>query len=202
MRLKAGILLFPEVEALDFCGPYEVFTATRLDEERRREESSPFEVILIAEDDRPVLAAGGLRVLPDCHLDSCPLLQVLVVPGGWGVRQQIKNKRLLRWLRERSDQVEILASVCTGSMLLGHAGLLEGLSATTHRSAIEWMRSSFPGLKVVGDRRVVDEGRIVTAAGIAAGIDMALHLVGRFFGPDVVVATARHMEYPVPQDGV
>lgn len=200
--MKAGILLFPEVEVLDFCGPYEVFTATRLHEERRREERSPFEVILIAEDDCPVVAAGGLRVLPDCHLDSSPPLRVLVVPGGWGVRRQVKNRRVLDWLRERSVQVDVIASVCTGSMLLGHAGLLEGRSATTHRSALEWMRSSFPGVRVLSGRRVVDEGRIVTAAGIAAGIDMALHLVSRFFGQEVAFATARHMEYPVPQDGV
>jgi putative intracellular protease/amidase len=117
-RKRVGILIFPDVEVLDFCGPYEVFSVTRLDETRRREEPSPFEVSLIAEGVDPVVATGGLRVIPDCTIDDCPPLDILVVPGGWGTRKEIRNARILGWIAERGGQVETLTSVCTGSMLL------------------------------------------------------------------------------------
>ena len=148
MRKRVGILVFPDVEVLDFCGPFEVFSVTRLDEERRRETPSPFEVMLVAEEPGTVVATGGLRVMPDCTLDACPLLDVLVVPGGWGTRRELHNERLLGWIRERAGQVETLTSVCTGSMLLGHAGLLDGRRATTHWRSLDWMRTSFPAVTV------------------------------------------------------
>lgn len=116
-RKRVGIVIFPEVEVLDFCGPYEVFTVVRLNEERRREEPSPFQVLLLAEQAEAVTAAGGLRVLPDCTLADCPRLDILVVPGGWGTRRQIENKTLIDWLAQRGRQVETLTSVCTGAML-------------------------------------------------------------------------------------
>src|SRR5262245_22109487 len=118
-RKRVGIVIFPDVEVLDFCGPYEVFSVTRLDEARRREEPRPFEVLLVAEGADPVVATGGLRVIPDVTIDGCPPLDILVVPGGWGTRTQIKNPRLLAWIAERGKGVETLTSVCTGSMLLG-----------------------------------------------------------------------------------
>src|SRR5512135_2975668 len=93
-----GIVIFPEVEVLDFCGPYEVFSVVRLNEERRREEPSPFQVLLVAEKPAPVRTAGGMRVLPDCTLAQCPQLDILVVPGGWGTRREINNKILIDWL--------------------------------------------------------------------------------------------------------
>src|SRR5213593_4476723 len=120
-RRRVGILIFPEVEVLDFCGPFEVFSVTRLDEARRREEPSPFEVLLVAETADVVIATGGLRVVPDCTLDACPPLDILVIPGGWGTRTQIHNQRLIAWLAARGGQVGTLASVCTGAMLLGTA---------------------------------------------------------------------------------
>jgi DJ-1/PfpI family len=98
---RVGILIFPAVEVLDFCGPYEVFSVTRLDEERRREESSPFEVFLVAQSAEPVVATGGLRVIPDVTLETCPPLEILVVPGGWGTRKEISNQRLLTWICAR-----------------------------------------------------------------------------------------------------
>ena len=97
---RVGILIFPQVEVLDFCGPFEVFSVTRLDEERRREEPSPFEVLLVAESAEPVVATGGLRVIPDAPIDACAPLHVLVVPGGRGTRSEIKNQRLLEWIAD------------------------------------------------------------------------------------------------------
>jgi transcriptional regulator GlxA family with amidase domain len=199
-RKRVGILIFPDVEVLDFCGPFEVFSVTRLDEERRREEPSPFEVRLVAERADPVVATGGLRVIPDVTLESCPPLDILVVPGGWGTRTEIKNERLLGWIAERSRQIETLTSVCTGSMLLGQAGLLDGRRATTHWRSLDWMRQSFPAVTVEEKLHVVEDGRVLTSAGISAGIDMALRVVIRYYGETVGRATARHMEYPFPDD--
>jgi len=195
-----GIVIFPEVEVLDFCGPYEVFTVARLDEARRREEPSPFRVLLVAEAAAAVTTAGGMRVIPDCLLAVCPPLNILVVPGGWGTRRQIDNKILIDWIAERGRQVETLTSVCTGALLLAAAGLLNGRRATTHWRSLSWLRESFPAVTVEEQLRVVEDGHILTSAGISAGIDLALKVVGRSFGEAVARATARHMEYRFPED--
>jgi transcriptional regulator GlxA family with amidase domain len=197
---RVGILIFPAVEVLDFCGPYEVFSVTRLDEERRRAESSPFEVRLVAETIDPVVATGGLRVIPDATLETCPPLDILVVPGGWGTRAAMSNQRVLKWIAERASGIETLTSVCTGAMLLGQIGLLDGRRATTHWRSLEWMRQSFPSVTVEDKLHVVEDGEVLTSAGISAGIDMALRVVARYFGEAVGRATARHMEYPYPDD--
>jgi transcriptional regulator GlxA family with amidase domain len=199
-RTRVGIVVFPEVEVLDFCGPFEVFSVTRLDEARRREEPSPFEVLLVADTADVVSATGGLRVVPDYTLDTCPTLDVLVVPGGWGTRAQIHNQRLIAWIAARGGQVGTLTSVCTGAMLLGTAGLLDGRRATTHWRSLDWMRDTFPLVTVERDLHVVEDGNVVTSAGISAGIDMALRVVARTCGEPVARATARHMEYPFPDN--
>lgn len=199
-RRAVGILIFPDVEVLDFTGPFEVFSVVRLNEERRREEPSPFVVSLIAERSQPVAASGGLRVIPDYDFDTCPPLDILVVPGGWGTRKEIDNDRLIQWINARAKEVETLTSVCTGSMLLGRAGLLEGLHATTHWRALDWMRESFPNVTVESKMHVVEQGHLFTSAGISAGIDMALRVVARCYGEGVGRATARQMEYPFPDN--
>jgi transcriptional regulator GlxA family with amidase domain len=200
MRKRVGILIFPAVEVLDFCGPYEVFSVARLDEERRRTESSPFEVLLVAETRDPVVATGGLRVIPDATLETCPPLDILVVPGGWGTRAEMSNQRVLKWIAERAREIETLTSVCTGAMLLGQIGLLDGRRATTHWRSLELMRQSFPSVTVEDKLHVVEDGQVLTSAGISAGIDMALRVVARYCGETVGRATARHMEYPFPDD--
>lgn len=198
-KRRAGILVFPDVEVLDFCGPFEVFSAVRLNEERRREESSPYEVLLVAEEPGTVRAAGGLKVVPGHSLETCPPLDLLLVPGGWGTRREIRNERLIAWIAERGREVETLASVCTGAMLLGQARLLEGKRATTHWKSLAWMRESFPNVTVLDDLHVVEDGNVATSAGISAGIDLALRIVARHHGEPVARATARHMEYPYPE---
>jgi len=199
-RKRVGIVLFENVEVLDFCGPFEVFSVTRLNEEKRREEPSPFEVLLVAERNDPVLTTGGMKVIPDHTFEDCPTLDILVVPGGWGTRKELKNPNMLHWLRTRASEVETLTSVCTGSILLGFAGLLHGHRATTHWGSLDWMRESFPEVTVEYDKHVVEDGRIVTAAGISAGIDMALKVVSRYCGEDTARTTARYMEYPYPEN--
>ena len=195
-----AILLFDDVEVLDFCGPFEVFSVTRLNEEARREEPSPLEVLLVAEHSGTVVTTGGMKVTPDHTLESCPPLDILVVPGGWGTRAEIKNARLVAWIGERARHVETLTSVCTGSMLLGHAGLLDGRHATTHWRALQWMRDSFPAVTVEEKLHVVEDGHVLTSAGISAGIDMALRVVARYHGEAVARNTARNMEYRYTDD--
>lgn len=197
-RKRVGIVLYEEVEVLDFSGPFEVFSVTRLNEAKRREESSPFEVVLLAETSGLVTATGGMKVQPDYLLDDCPPLDILMLPGGWGFRHHMKNAALFDWLRSRVAQVEVLSSVCTGSMLLGAAGLLDGLHATTHWKFLEAMRDSFPAIKVESGKHFVKDGSVFTSAGISAGIDMALTLVAHYYGEDIARVTARHMEYPYP----
>jgi transcriptional regulator GlxA family with amidase domain len=199
-RKRVGILVFPDVEVLDFCGPFEVFSVTRLNEEARREEPSPFEVLLVAEHMDTVVATGGLKVVPDVTIDTCPPLDILVVPGGWGTRTEVNNQRLIDWIGARGRSVETLTSVCTGSMLLGQAKLLDGRRATTHWRSLSRMRDAYPSVTVEEKLHVVEDGHVVTSAGISAGIDMALRIVIRYFGEAVGRATARNMEYPFPDD--
>ena len=199
VRRRAGILIFPDVEVLDFCGPFEVFSATRLEEPRRRQEPSPFDVSLVAASMEPVKATGGLRVLPDYDLESCPKLEILVVPGGWGTRSLVNDQSLVEWIRRQAARTEIAASVCTGSFLLATAGLLEGRRATTHWQSLDRMQETYPNGTVLRDQHVVDEGSIFTSAGISAGIDLALRIVAKLHGEAVGRATARYLEYPYPE---
>lgn len=199
-RKQVGILLFENIEVLDFCGPFEVFSVTRLNEDKRREQPSPFNVFLVAESKAPVVTTGEMKVLPDFDLDDCPRMDILVVPGGWGTRQEMHNEHLLRWIAGRSVQVESLASVCTGALLLGKAGLLDGKRATTHWRSLDWMQELFPKTTVEKKLHFVEDGALFTSAGISAGIDMALKVVSRHFGEVVARATARHMEYPYPEN--
>jgi transcriptional regulator GlxA family with amidase domain len=197
-RKHVGIVLFNDIEVLDFCGPFEVFSATRLNEEKRREEPSPFEVSLIAETLSYVTTTGGMKVVPRYAFETCAPIDILVVPGGWGTRKELNNPVMLEWLRKQSGEVETLTSVCTGSMLLGFAGLLDGLHATTHWRSLDWMRDAFPEVIVEYEQHVVSDDRVFTSAGISAGIDMALKVVARYYGEDIAKATAEHMEYPFP----
>lgn len=197
-RRNVGIVIFENVEVLDFCGPFEVFSAARMNEEKRREEPAPFNVFLVAESKAPVVTIGGMKVLPDHDLDRCPPLDILVVPGGWGARKEMTNQRLLAWIEARSKQVETLTSVCTGSLILGKAGLLDGKRATTHWGSLKWMQELFPAVTVQKEFHVVEDGNLFTSAGISAGIDMALKVVSRHCGEPVARATARFMEYPFP----
>jgi transcriptional regulator GlxA family with amidase domain len=198
-RIQTGIVVFENVEVLDFCGPFEVFSVTRLNEQRRREEPSPFNVFLVAETKSLLMAAGGMKVFPDYDFDDCPALDILVVPGGWGTRKEMNNERLLKWIADRSRQVKILTSVCTGALLLGKAGLLDGKRATTHWRSLDWMQELFPKTHVEKQLHFVEDGTLFTSAGISAGIDMALKVVARYFGDAIARATAKHMEYPFPE---
>jgi transcriptional regulator GlxA family with amidase domain len=190
-----GILVFDDVEVLDFCGPFEVFASAAAPGDSPRDERRLFHVVTIAAENRIVRARGGLLVQPHHTFADHPPLDVLVVPGGFGTRRERENPVILDWIVAQDRQTAVTASVCTGAFLLAAGGLLDGKRATTHWANIDWLRDHYPAIDVRADERVVDEGHIVTSAGVSAGIDMALHVVARLHGHRVATATARGMEY-------
>ncbi len=199
MHKNIGILIFPGVEVLDFSGPFEVFSITRLDENKRLEEPSPFSTYLVAEHAQTVETAGGMKVTPEHDLRTCPPLHLLLVPGGRGVRAALANPDLINWIRRRGSRADIAASVCTGAFLLAAAGLLDGKRVTTHWAFLDELEQGYPRLSIRRDLRVVSDGNVLTSAGVSAGIDLALAVVARWAGETVARATARRMEYPYPE---
>ena len=199
--LIVGILIFDDVEILDVAGPFEVFAVTRLNEEQRLQQSSPFKVYLISETNKQIIAIGGLRLTPDVTISECPELDLLIIPGGLGTRKESKNKILLNWISNQFSTItntddRLIASVCTGSSLLGKAGLLDGRDATTHWRAFDFLQESAPKARILKNVRFTLTEPIYTSAGVSAGIDLALHIVSHFFGNEVVQDTAHYMEYP------
>lgn len=184
-----AILLFDDAEVLDFCGPFEVFSVAS-----NQSDSPVFNVYTVAEKS-PITARNGLSVNPDHTLNSSPKPNILLVPGGIGTRTEMDNAPLIDWIEQAAANAELVLSVCTGALLLGKAGLLDGLETTTHHVAYDLLRETVPTCTVHKDRRFVDNGKIITSAGIAAGIDMSLHVVERLLGAHIASATARHMEY-------
>jgi len=194
--LNVGILIFDDVEVLDFAGPFEVFSRTRMRpgvESRRSSEGAPFNVYSVARIKEPVIATGGLEIQPRYDFTNCPPVDLLVVPGGWGTRRLLDNDDTLSWIGKVAEGGARITSVCTGSLLLAKAGLLKNKAATTHWGALETLAALDPTIKV-RRKRYVDQG-IITSAGISAGIDMALYVVGELLGSEVSEDTARYMEY-------
>jgi transcriptional regulator GlxA family with amidase domain len=194
-KKKVGMLLFPNIELLDFCGPYEVLSTFHFDENKRMLEPSPFEIYLIAENEGMIKTRAGLQVAAEYSLDNHPPFDILLVPGGWGTRKEINNKKIINWIKKIAQKVELITAVCTGSMLLGKAGLLKGKHATTHWQSLSWMKEEFPETIVEDAYHIVEDGNVITSAGISAGIDMALRVVQKYYGEEVARNTARYMEY-------
>lgn len=191
-RRTVAILIFQGVELLDFAGPFEVFSAAR----RTFDAPAPlFDVFTVAESTDPIRCNNPVTVVPDYTLESCPPADILVIPGGQGTRTAINRPEVVAWIRDRAAAAEIATSVCTGSFLLAQAGLLEGKTATTHWGSIERMRESFPATTIREQVRWVDEGGVISSAGVSAGIDMALHVVERLYGSVAASTTARWIEY-------
>lgn len=195
--MNVGILFFDDVEVLDFAGPFEVFSRTRLQpgiESRRSNAGAPFNVYGVARVRGPICATGGLVVVPKYCFSDCPPNDLLVVPGGWGTRKLLDDHELLTWIKRAASNAVVVMSVCSGSLLLARAGLLRGKAATSHWGALDTLSSIDPTIRVERQQRVVDS-EIITSAGISAGIDMALHVVEKILGEDVADDTARYMEY-------
>lgn len=194
-----GIVVFANAEELDFVGPWEVFTMAKQVSGGAFASDGDLGVRLIAQTQGPVRCAKGMRVLPDHTFEDAPELDVVVVPGGIGTRREADNPVLLDWLAKIAPRCEWITSVCTGSMLLQRAGLVDGARITTHWGYLPTLRDEAPDSTVLEGVRYVRDGNVVTAAGVSAGIDMALWLTGQMWGVELARATQRAMEYdPAP----
>jgi len=192
--LKTGILLFNEVEVLDFAGPFEVLS---LAEDATTREKL-FSVKTVAQTRAVVSARNGLKVMPDYDFDSAPDFDLFIVPGGYGAEEiEIHNAVLIGWLKQRATTTPVIASVCTGAFLLSEAGLLNGKRATTHWMDLDRLEREYPLVSVERAVKFVDEGTILTSGGISAGINLSFHLLKRFIGADVARRTANRMEYDI-----
>ncbi len=195
MTLHAGIYVYDDAEVLDFAGPYEVFsTASRVYGRDRPGEPPPFAIHLVAEARRPVRARAGFTVEPHHSIDDHPPLDILIVPGGVH-GPELEKPRVIDWLAGQRDGTRLMASVCTGAFLLARAGVLDGLEVTTHWEDCEDLRRDFPAVAVREGARWVEHERVMTSAGISAGLDMSLRIVARFAGQDLAERTARQMDY-------
>lgn len=192
--LHVGILVFPGVEVLDFSGPFEVFSVASRVSKRDLGIEQPFKVSLIGVSRDTIEARHGMGILPHYGFNDAPAVDLLIVPGGL-MSQPLACEVTHAWVKHVSDVAALTASVCTGAFLLGTLGMLEGLPVTTHWEDIADLRAKFPQLDVKEKMPFVDTGRVVTSAGISAGIGMSLHLVERVLGAKMAVATARQMEY-------
>ena len=203
-KINVGILIFDEVEVLDFAGPFEVFSRTRLLKgagSRRSDDSAPFNPFTVSIDKKPVTATGGLKIISDYTIKDCPKIEILIIPGGFGTRTLLNNESLLSWIKSIADQATTTSSVCTGALLLAKAGLLEGKRATTHWGAIEALKSISKDIQVVNNRRIVND-EIITSAGVSSGIDMAFMLVENLYGEQVASDTAKYIEFHRSKENV
>jgi transcriptional regulator GlxA family with amidase domain len=188
-----GIFLYDQVEELDFCGPYETFKSAA-NARRQRERTPDWQVFTVAEEGGLLSTSGDLRIQPRFTFENHPPIDLLLVPGG-AANRQLERPAVLDWLRRVTPQAQLNTSVCTGVYLLGAIGLLDGHSATTHISALDNLAQRFPTVTVRREVRWVDEGSIVTAAGVSAGIDMSLHLLERLDSRELAEDIAAYMEY-------
>lgn len=194
--MRVHILAFDDVEALDLAGPYEVFTtASRVHQRLHPGTQPPFDVACVARERTAVRARAGLTLLPEHGFADAPPCELLLVPGGV-VDAAMACSATRAWLAAAGAQATLVASVCTGAFLLAASGLLTTGPVTTHWEDVADLRRQFPALEVREGVRWVDQGRLVTSAGISAGIDMSLNLVSRLASPELAARTARQMDYP------
>ena len=180
-----GVVLFPGFELLDVFGPLEAFGNL----------PGMFRVVLVAEEAGPVASAQGPRAVADHGFADCPKLDVMLVPGGIGTREEAENPTLLGWLGRRAGEAEVVTSVCTGAALLARAGVLDGRRATTNKAFFQWVADQGPNVEWVREARWVEDGKFATSSGVSAGIDMALAVIARLVGREVSDNVARAMEY-------
>jgi transcriptional regulator GlxA family with amidase domain len=193
---NVAILIFDDVEVLDFTGPLEAFSVAG-----READSKPFHVYTVAETLTPVQTRNGLSVNPTHTLADCPRPDILLVPGGYGTRREMNNPVIIEWIKTLFPDLELLLSVCTGSLILAKAGLLDGLNSTTHFGAYDLLKELAPATTVCPGARFLDNGKIIVSAGVSAGIDMSFHVIARLLGDDVAQEAAHYIEYEYWQPG-
>jgi len=195
MTINTGIFIYNDVEVLDFAGPFEVFsTAARVKSRQTKELLPFFNVFTIGEKKPLITARGGLKICPEYTIKTHPEIDLLIIPGGI-VTKELANDHIISWIKTCDTRSKMTASVCTGAFLLAKAGLLTSKKATTHFEDIPDLENMFPDTQVIPNVPWVEEGNIVTSAGISAGIDMSLFLVSRFTDTQLAIDTARQMEF-------
>jgi transcriptional regulator GlxA family with amidase domain len=187
---RIGIALFDGAEELDWAGPWEVLAAWS-----QQWPGDDVEVFTLARTHEPVTCAKGLKVLPDHSWESAPQLDVLVYPGGRGTRRELKDDAVLAWLRDTQSGGTLMTSVCTGALVYAAAGFLRDRPATTYWNELALLQQLEPTVELRSDDRFVDSGEVITAAGVSAGIDMALHLVARLHSADRAREVRRYIQY-------
>jgi len=188
--MRIAIALFEDAEELDWAGPWEVFATWA-----HEWPGDGVEVVTVAETLDPVRCAKGLRVLPGQIWEQLGEIDVLVYPGGQGTRPQLGQERIRKRLRSLHAAGTLMTSVCTGALVFADAGLLDGRPATTHWASLDLLATLGERIDVRGDARFVDDGEIVTAAGVSAGIDVALHLIARLHSPERAAEVRREIQY-------
>jgi transcriptional regulator GlxA family with amidase domain len=188
--INIGIYIYDEAEVLDFAGPFEVFSVAS----RFLEESKKFNVFLVNEENETVIARGGFSVNPSYNFSNNPRIDVLIVVGGVHTKE-VKKNTVIAWIKETAKNTILTASVCTGAFLLAQAKIITNHKVTTHWEDIEGLKNDYPDLQVQENLRWVDEGNIVTSAGISAGIDMSLHMVSKLINDDLSIKTAKQMDF-------
>ncbi len=185
---NVAILIFENVEILDFTGPYEVFiTASN--------RGKDFNVYTVAEKQQPVIALGNLSINPAFSFENCPTPDIVIIPGGWGSRNEMKNESTLNWIKQVSIDAELVLSVCTGALILAKTDLIDGFKLTTNRLAFNELKEVAPKSSELLAARYVDNGKFIFSAGVSAGIDMSLYVVERLLGKERAIKTAALMEY-------
>jgi transcriptional regulator GlxA family with amidase domain len=190
---NVAILIFDDVEVLDFAGPFEVFNVAG-----EIIPFSPFPAFFtytVGLTPQAVMTRGGMRVVPHYTLETLPQPDILVVPGGFGARRLVKNPALVAWVKDQAARVERLISVCTGALVLAQAGLLENLPATTHHTAFDLLKGICPSARIVTDQRYVQNGHIITSGGISAGVDTSLAVVEDLLGAEKAALVRAEMEW-------
>jgi transcriptional regulator GlxA family with amidase domain len=188
-KKKVAILIYDGIYLLDFCGPLEIFNDTMLDDT-----TFLFEVYTVAPFNSGIKAHTNTVIIPTYSIDDCPQPDILVIPGG-NINLSKNNKKIGDWIKETSSKSEITMSVCTGAFILADLGLLDGLDAITWYGAASRLQKLYPKIKVQAGKRYTDNGKIITTAGVSAGIDGALYLVGRLYGKETAIKTAKYIEY-------
>lgn len=203
-KRTVGILLFDFVDVLDFAGPAEVLSLTA---NTKAEQlltlykkhlllTRPFEVFTITDTGRPIKTHSGIKVEPDYSIDDCPELDIVIIPGGplRAVQSVVKNKKIIDWVKEHRD-IEYICSVCTGALILGETGLLNGKKATTHHLALKVLQAKYPDIRVVSDSKVVHDSNLITSGGVSSGINLALYLVKQILGKAIAERIAKTIEF-------
>jgi transcriptional regulator GlxA family with amidase domain len=187
-----GVVLFEGFELLDVFGPLEAWgMLANMDQ---------CKITTVAERSGAVTSAQGPKAIAEFSFSDCPHLDLMLIPGGIGTRNEISNKTLLDWLKVRAEKAEVVTTVCTGTAILAHTGLLDGRRATTNKRAFKWVAEQSAKVNWVREARWVEDGKFATSSGVSAGIDMALAVMARLYGAETAEAIAIAMEYEWHRD--